>query len=210
MTFSQFQRTLFAFIRYHCSKTSINMVESPTLFRFLFKKASLVAGCLLLGGQVFSQKIEVEKQIRREQFPAQALQWLEKEYPSLRRDRYFREYEADTINFEAKFCWEKAWYSVEFLENGSLKDIEKQVDFSSIPAEERDKMAQHLDADFKKWKVSRCQEQVRPGQPGKRYEIEIKGRDATGAVKYEYLFEQSGILVQKQQIILPSNLINQY
>lgn len=186
------------------------MVETHHPFRHFIIKASLIVCALLLGGQVFSQKIEVEKKIRREQFPAEALQWLEMEYPGLRRDRYFQEFEADTTNYEAKFCWEKAWYSIEFLKDGSLRDIEKQVDFSSIPEAGRKKMEEQLDADFKKWKVSRCQEQVRPKQPGKRYEIEIKGRDATGAVKYEFLFNENGGLVQKREIILPSNFINQY
>ncbi len=160
--------------------------------------------------EALAQKMEVEKRVSKDEFPAPALQFLTKEYPGLRKDRYFKEFEGDTTNFEAKFCWQKERYSIEFQVDGSLKDIEKQVKFSSIPSEIRKLISQELDASFKKWRVSRCQVQQVPGRIEQWYEIEIKGKDHTGAVQYEYLFDDQGILVRKREIILPSNLINQY
>lgn len=174
------------------------------VFAFMFSLLMLSSNLL------FSQKVEVEKKIRRDDFPSNSLQWLEKTFPQLRKDRYFKEYGADTINYEAKFCWNREKYSVEFLKDGSLKDIEKQISFSSVSPESKKNIEEQLDRDFIKWKISRCQEQRVPDRPDKRFEIEIKGSDATGAVMYEYLFDEQGSLVNRQKILLPSNLINQY
>ena len=186
----------------------IKLFEKYKLFKV---EAVCTAVCILVfNTSIFSQKVEVEKRIHRSEFPSSALQWLEAEYPALHKDRYFMEYTADTTNFEAKFCWEKVHYSIEFLSDGRLKDIEKQVKFSLIPTSPKKIMEEHFDADFKKWKVSRCQEQWVPGRIEKWYEIVVKGRDETGAVKYEYHFDESGRFLERQEIVLPSSLSNQY
>lgn len=164
----------------------------------------------IAGPTLFAQKIEVEKRISRNAFPSASLQWLVKEFPGLRKDKYYKEYHADTINYEAKFCWKKERYSVEFLKDGSLKDIEKQIKFTSIHSDIRQKITARLDSDFKRWKVSRCQEQQVSGIDLLRYEIEVKGSDQTGVVMFEYLFDEAGSLLEKQKILMPATLINQY
>lgn len=82
--------------------------------------------------------------------------------------------------------------------------------YKSLPETLRQEIEQRLDSDFKKWKVDRLQEQTLPGDAEKRYEIVIKGKDETGATKYEYLFGSDGTVIRKLKILLPSNLINQY
>jgi Zn-finger protein len=157
-----------------------------------------------------AQKLEVEKRVRQDEFPKPALEYLDLHFEGKKCTRFFREYHADTTNYEAKFKWQKQRYSVEFLVNGTLKDIEKQVPFSALPTVGREKISAQWAKDFRKFKVVKCQEQTLPNRPEKRYEIEVKGKDADGMAFYEYLFEANGNLVKRQKIILPSNNITLY
>jgi hypothetical protein len=158
----------------------------------------------------YAQKVEVEKRISEKEFPVLAKTWLSENFNDATHMRFFREYTSDTTNYEAKFCWKKNRYSVEFLKTGQLKDIEKSIPFSEVPEPGRAVIRQVLQADFSKYKIIKCQEQTRPGHPGRRYEMELKGKKSSQTRLYEYLFEEDGRLVLSRKIVLPSNNITLY
>jgi hypothetical protein len=174
-------------------------------------KSTLLIFVLVASGQWLSaQKIEVEKRVPEQEFPAVAIEWLGGHFDGRKCKRYYLESDGDTTNFEAKFKWQGECYSVEFFKNGSLKDIEKQVDFKTIPATAQAKINERFRQDFKKSKVKKVQEQTLPGQAGHRYEIEVKGKNSDGTAYFEYLFEEDGKLLKSRKILLPPNNITLY
>jgi hypothetical protein len=175
------------------------------------KKPALLFFLLAAFGQwVFAQKIEVEKRVSEQEFPAAAINRLDQDFQGRKCTRHYLESDGDTTNFEAKFKWQGERYSVEFFKNGELKDTEKQVDFKKITAVAQEKINGRLRQDFKKFKVKKVQEQTLPGLPGHRFEIEVKGKNSEGAGYFEYLFEENGSLIRSRKIILPSNNITLY
>ena len=174
------------------------------------KTALLIFFLAALAQCFFAQKIEVEKRIPEREFPTKAIEWLNGDFQGRKCERYYLESDGDTTNFEAKFKWQNERYSVEFFKNGDLKDIEKQVDFKIIPAAVQLKITGRFQQDFKKFKVKKVQEQTLPGQPGQRYEIEMKGKNDEGTAFFEYLFEEDGSLLLRRKIELPSNNITLY
>lgn len=159
---------------------------------------------------LFAQKTEVEKRIPEKSFPGDALLWLNAEFAQRKCLRYYLETDGDITNFEAKFKWQGERYSVEFFKNGVLKDIEKQISFKDIPDSAQAGIHEKLRRDFKQFKVLKVQEQTLPNISGKRYEMEIKGKNDSGTALFEYLFEADGRLVLSRQIILPPNNITLY
>lgn len=175
------------------------------------KKITWLTFLLMAAGQwLFAQKIEVEKRVPEDELPVAALELLNERFDARKCKRYYLESDGDTTNFEAKFKWQGECYSVEFFKNGQLKDIEKKVDFKKIPPATQAKINERFRQDFKKFKVKKVQEQTMPGQNGRRYEIEVKGKNDEGTAYFEFLFEETGNLVERRKIILPSNNINLY
>lgn len=144
-------------------------------------------------------------------FPTLAQELLADSFPDLARMKYYLELNGTDTTYEAKFKWKRAFYSVEFLPTGSLMDVEKRLKFSGLPTSFQAAVEQQLGHDFTKFKVKKCQEQTVPGLERKRYELEIEGKPASGkAAVFEYLFEEDGTVVQRQEVLLPSNDINLY
>ncbi len=157
-----------------------------------------------------AQKIDVEKKIPESEFPPAAVQWLKKEYSNQIKIRYFIEIEADVINYEAKFCFEKEKYSIVFLKDGELCEIEKEIEYSILPASTQKNIELQLNADFKKWKIARLQERTLPPSPILTYELLAKGKGESGVIIYNYYFSKNGEVLKKSKIVLPSKIINQY
>lgn len=168
-------------------------------------------GTLAILPSAFAQKREAEKRIPAKRFPSLALGLLSDRFPSSTCKKYYLEMNGPDSSYEAKFKWEGAKYSVEFLPDGSLMDIEKKVTFTELIPAFRAAVEQQFGHDFKRYKVKKCQEQTRPGFQGKRYELEVEGKPISGkAAVFEYLFEENGALVQRREVLLPSNDINLY
>lgn len=149
---------------------------------------------------LFAQKMEQEKNIKEEDFPQLALKYLKDHFEGSRKIKFYQEISTDSLTYEAKFKWNKFRYSVEFFPDGRLMDIEKRIPFSSIPVEVTNNIKEKWEEDFKKYKISKCQEQS--SNAGTRYEIELKGKNEDDRALYEYLFDSNGAFIQKREIIL--------
>ena len=106
-----------------------------------------------------AQKVEVEKQIAQGEFPKKALGLILQDFPGAKKMKFYRETVADSTTYEAKFRWNASRYSVEFLPNGSLMDIEKKIKLQTIPLATLTRIRSQWTEDFKKVKVIKCQEQ---------------------------------------------------
>lgn len=175
-----------------------------------FKKMLSMALFTALATGLFGQKIEIEKKVSPEEFPAAALEYLNERYPDRGRTRHFLESGSDSTNFEAKFKWQGHCFSIEFFQDGKLKDSEREVKFAALPADLQQQVAARFQRDFKKFKVKKVQEQTLPGSSEPNYEIVVKGKAPDGRAFFEYLFAADGSVVLSQKIILPSNNITLY
>ena len=157
---------------------------------------------------LFGQKIEVEKRIKKSEFPTVAETFIKEKFSEKKRIKYFKEINGDTIHYEAKFKSDGYCYSVEFFDNGQLEDIEKKIQENELPAATQKNINDYFARHYKKYKIKKIQEQT--GHGTTRYEIEAKGKDQSGTYLYEFLFSETGLFIQRQKIILPSNNITLY
>jgi len=182
----------------------MRIIKMNFLYSCLWSLILLFAG----GGSLQAQKIEHEKRIPPSAFPKSAIQYLNSKFPESRKVKLYKETSTDSITYEAKFKWEKDWYSVEFLPQGDLLDIEKQIKFKDVPEKTRQRIIDYWDKSLKKFKVTRCQEQT--SDEGIRYEIEIKEKNEEETAYFEYLFEKNGDFIQKRKIVLRSTDMTLY
>ncbi len=180
----------------------------PIKMAHSFLKICLLFVSLLSGTAALCQKIEIEKKISREDFPKGALLLVEHRFPGAQKIKFYQERSADNTSFEAKFCFEKHRYSVEFTSSGDLLDIEKRLKFKELPLSTQEAIQQKWNQDFKRFSVQKCQQQT--SDHGTRYEIEVKGKTTKGTAFYEYLFEANGRYIQKEKIILGPNDMSLY
>lgn len=163
---------------------------------------------VLFGGLAGAQKYEVERRVDVKEFPKSAIEYLQQTFPEKKKVKYFKETSQQGDSYEAKFQWEGQRYSVEFGPQGKLQDVEREVRYRGLPKAVRRKMETQWAKDFRKHRVDRTQEQTVGDRV--RYEIIVRGRDTKGVNYFEYLFEEDGILVDRQQIVLPPNDIILY
>ncbi|MCB0561592.1 MAG: hypothetical protein H6573_27355 [Lewinellaceae bacterium] len=155
--------------------------------------------CLL-----FAQKIEVEKRISPEEAPALIHQFLEREYSEKSKVKFYEEQNESGRFFEAKFCFQKARYSVKFNPEGQLVDTERQIRYKEIPAEAAGQIEKQLKGQFQRHKVVRTQEVLENGQ-AVGYELEIKGKREVELGYFEGQFDSEGRQQSLRTIEQPPN-----
>lgn len=160
------------------------------------------------------QKFEKEYRIKSEAVPNKALEFI-KNIGFTKKIKWYAEESNDGKTIEAKTCFNKHLFSIEFNEEGTLLDIEKKVDFKSLPLKAQDKILKKLSKIFMKFKVKKTQIQFK-GLPKElknifdakdrneikariSYELIIKGKKETYAL-FEFLFEEKGNLIKQLQI----------
>lgn len=149
------------------------------------------------------QKIEMEQRISEEAFPKDALLHLEHSFSPEKKVKYYQENSGEGESYEAKFKKNGHRFSVEYAVDGSLLDIEKQMNFSAVPETVQARINKYWNEEFKRFKILKCQEQS--SSAGIRYEIEIKGYSKKGIRLYEYLFDADGTFLKKAEMVTRSN-----
>lgn len=171
-----------------------------------YKHVILLLSSILLASPFgFCQKLEVEKRIKKGEFPKKALQYLEEEFEIASKIKWYKEMSGAEKSFEAKFTCDGKQHSVEFYEDGQLMDVETEIPYHVIPVTSRKRMEARWNKDFKKSRVRRVQKQQ--SDLGTRYEIIVRGKKENNSELYEYLFESDGRFVQSLHILgRPDNL----
>ena len=166
-------------------------------------------------------KYEREYRIKKSQFPAKALSFIEEELKEAKKVRFYRETDSTRISYEAKFKLDRLHYSVEFNQQGNLEDIEILIKEIDIPNESLDLIMDYLEENFKKYRILRIQQQYpvsadEPVQqtiknafqnlilPSIRYEIMVAGKKDAGYQDYEILFDADGNFMKIRKS-LPAN-----
>ena len=73
--------------------------------------------------------------------------------------RYYREIDSNKINYKAKFKRDRLHYSMEFIEQGRLKDIEFLIKEVDIPGDSYAQITDFLQSKFTKYRVRRIKQQ---------------------------------------------------
>ncbi len=161
-------------------------------------------------------KQEVEKRIKAEEMPAIALEILATHLSQASKIRYYKETDIGHQSFECKFILDRLWYSVEFDENGAIEDVEIKMDFEQIPQAALDKIRYSLSA-YDRYRIRRTQRQYTlaflssddlltmvikgADELELRYEIVLSVKKDGSWTTYEMLFDQSGLLIEKKEVV---------
>ncbi|MGK7394681.1 MAG: hypothetical protein ACNS62_08910 [Candidatus Cyclobacteriaceae bacterium M3_2C_046] len=165
------------------------------------------------------QKVEVERFISVADMPDKSNNLLKAFRDQWQNLKYIKETGGGTTSYESKFLWQGKYLSVEFYESGDLMDIEQLVPFRKIDEDIRNKLDAYFSENYIRHRIRRTQIQFSAEDSGEsdsevieefkendwddltiRYEIvaEIENRTLLGP--YEFLFDQSGKLIDKQKI----------
>lgn len=166
--------------------------------------------------QAQTDKQEVEKSIKQDEMPSEALELIEEFFEEYEDIDFFKETDGETTTFEAKLEWQGYTYSVEFNEKGILLDIEQLIDIGEIDNELRMAILQKIEDQYTKYEITRIQRQYSDGESDEkiedflegdfddlylRYELEIDAQNRKELGSFELLFDDSGTLLQKRKII---------
>ncbi len=198
----------------------MNKIDAfPLQTRLLY---SLLLALLTTTPSAFSQlKYEREIRIRPATVPAQARAFAGAALGA-QKVRWYQEINLDFFSYEAKVKKGGRRYSIEFDTAGRVQDVEIEVEFSSLDTGLRQKIDSTLSGLFSSHKITKTQLQwtgeapalrdlVRSGATEKPYaervEIVFKCREAGQPKLYEALFDISGNLLSKLEIV-PRNTDN--
>ena len=117
---------------------------------FAFAKANFIQA------QSSNLKFEKEERIKKEEFPVDALPYIQ-QLAEGRRIKYYREFDGERTSYEAKFKIKLRKYSIEYDRDGNLEDIEIEVSKRQLPKMEWVKIQSRLDEYAKRWKVEKIQ-----------------------------------------------------
>lgn len=146
-----------------------------------------------------AQKVEIEKRISLNDFPAGSIEFLKDSFPDCEDIRYYREENSTGISYEAKFDYSGAVYSIEFNNMGEWLDTESVIKVNELGQNILNNMTHYLDNRFSTFRIKKLQKQL--SASGIRFEAVIKGRKNGKADFYEFLFDSEGHYLQDETII---------
>lgn len=166
--------------------------------------------------QAQADKQEVEKSIKKDEMPSEALRLIEKYFEEYEDIDFFEETDGQIATFEAKLEWKGYRYSIEFSEEGILLDIEQLIDISEIDDQLKTAIIKEIEDQYTKYEITRIQRQYPTDKTNQkieaflngdfedlilRYELEIDGQNRKELGSFELLFDDGGALLQKRKII---------
>lgn len=161
------------------------------------------------------KKLEYEYRIKEQNVPQRALDFVNECFPAS-KVKWYGEESLTQKTIEAKTKVSSNLYSLEFDSLGTLLDIELLIDFESIEMKIKNAIRQHLDNQFSRYKIKRCQvqwlgdntslqelamrgETILPYRTN--YEIVLKGKSDSNMGFYEILFDSEGNVLKSSMII---------
>ncbi|MUU79330.1 hypothetical protein [Winogradskyella endarachnes] len=104
-------------------------------------------------------KNEKEERTQLSEFPKLAKNTISKLPKNCKRFKYYFETDGDQLSFEVKFTFNKRRYSLEFLDDGHIADIESIVKLRHIPTSIRQNINSYFKLTFKTYKLIKLQNQ---------------------------------------------------
>lgn len=106
-------------------------------------------------------KVEVEVRVRKEMVPQNAIEQVNYLFEKgIKNLKWYQETTGDKISFEAKFKFDRQFYSVEFDTLGRLEDIEIEISIDQIPDESRKNLTAYLEGEFQEYTIFKIQRQL--------------------------------------------------
>lgn len=174
----------------------------------------LVSGPIVLMAQ--ENKTERETRIKKSDTPLEILNVLEPYLKESTRIKYYKEIDGDHRSFEVKFKWKSKRYSIEFLEDVRLEDIEVTIPFETIDQGSKEQILLKLQT-YDRYKVRKTQKQYSSDQSSAaetiskamrgnneitiRYEIVLDTKSKGVWSTTEMTFDQSGQFLFEKQVI---------
>lgn len=181
----------------------------------------LIFLCLSFSSSLWSQsKYEREYRIKPEQVPVNAKDFVAR-LDFNKKIRWYIEESLTDTTIEAKTRFKTKRYSVEFNSDGSLQDVEIEIEMDEIDPQIKSIITKYLNDHFSSYKLKKIQLQhtgkdeelllqLRDGIPQKsvilNYELMVKGTNEEGIQLYELLFSSAGIM--KKSVVLFNNAVN--
>lgn len=175
---------------------------------------TMLLGCVSLGAA--QQKNEREERLKDSRVPHELVDQLAPFTKNI-RVKYFYETDGPNASYEAKFKSKSRSFSVEFDTLGVLEDVEIDIKFNSIDKKKRNKILSYLKKTSTNHKILKCQVQYKhdsgPSEVTLRhavfneehtpinYEIEVNMLIDKLHQSFELLFDASGELISKREIV---------
>lgn len=141
-----------------------------------------------------------EKKIKKADVPPKIISAIYKDYPGARRVSYYMDTQNDTLIYEVELTYNKEKLTLIFFSDGSLYELEKKVKFKSLPTETQKNIFFYLNKNYSRYKISEVQF-VNPHLKIE-YELNVKAKDETGFKFYDMYFNENGILLHRDEIIV--------
>ncbi len=171
----------------------------------------------LVSFAAFSQfKFEKEDRVSSGEVPKKAIDFIEK-CNFTKKIKWYKEESQLGKTFEAKTCFKKHKYSIEFDTAGTIIDAEVTIKFAKLPSEIQLNIKKTLATVFKKFKIEKTQIQYSGSESGiykamfdlktihekelPKYEIVIKGKKAKTYARYEFLFNEKGAVLKELKFV---------
>lgn len=170
-------------------------------------------------------KIEIEKRVKEDDVPAEALNKLLEIFETDVNVKWFYQEDGSKKVFEAKFQYNSKDYSVEFETNGEIYNVEVGIEIENLRPKLKTKLEQKLNELFDDYKIRKIQveylgeaedlfevisEQEIDGDLIIRYEIEVNGRKLKKRGLHELIFDSDIELISQRKIKLKSTDILDY
>lgn len=170
---------------------------------------------LALQNSYSQEKFEKEYRIKATEVPEKANTIL-KNWNFPKKIKWYAEESNIGKTFEAKTCFNKHKYSVEFSENGAILDVEKTVKFKELSIEAQQTIKKALNTSFIKYRIKKIQIQYSGSEsaiykeifqlktasekPLIKYEVIVKGKKDPKKQNFEVLINKEGEIEKELKI----------
>lgn len=182
----------------------------------LFRKLASTVLFITVFTVTYSQvKYEKENRMKRAAIPPSALKLIDS-LAIQGKIKWYYEESLTGSSVEAKFRFNKKKHSLEFDTKGVLQDVEITVQIDEIRENVRETIFRNLESEFDRYTIKKIQAQY-PGKnpeiltiiknPPKetgnsvKFELIVNGKTGKTTKQYEMIFNSSGILTEKKEII---------
>ncbi len=136
-------------------------------------------------------KNESEQRIKLSEFPKKAQDVIEALPSNSKRIKFYKETDGGKESFEAKFKYNKRYYSLEFSKEGDIEDIEVITKLKHIKQTSKHQLVKYFEASFDKYKIIKIQEQFifKKNNAESKFVEEVLTKDINLSPNFEIIAE---------------------
>lgn len=142
-------------------------------------------------GLISQTKNEKEERIHITEFPENAKKIIDQLPENCKRLKLYKETDGNIQSFEAKFKFQKRYYSLEFSKTGAIEDIEVLIKFKDINPTTKSQIESYYKDYYKKHKFMKIQKQFvydDKSDPSK-FVSEVLSKNHSAEINYEIIAE---------------------